>query len=598
MLETSIKNLPSKPGVYIMYNKNNEVIYVGKAKNLKNRVSQYFRNSSSHSVKVKAMVKNIERFEYIITKTEFEALTLECNLIKFNMPKYNVLLKDDKAHPYIKVTVNEKYPRILLARRVLNDGARYFGPYQSSNIIYSIIDNLKQIFKIRSCNSNITGNAQRTCLNYQIGKCSGPCSGNVDVKTYNYNVEQAILFLEGKNDDVFVKLQKEMEEASKNLQFEKAAEIRDKLLSIKTIREKQDAVNVNLENADIIACDRSGINVSFVVLMLRNGKIVSKNFYFVKDEINNAIEIVFQEFMKQYYAMQSAIPKNIFIQYEIPDHDLIANWLKVNIKVPKRGEKLKYVNMALQNAREQLKLKLLNDDINSKKLSDIMFELKDMLKLKEVPEIIEAYDISHTGGDNNVGVMVSFKNGKPNKSMYRKFNIRSVVSQDDYGSMREVLCRRLSNGINGEKGFTPLPDLILLDGGAGQLSAVMEVVEFLNADIPLFGVVKDDKHKTRAVVGTDGEVSISPTSSVYKFLYTIQEEVHRFAISFHRKKRSKSMVNSVLSEISGIGPAKQKALLKHFKSLKNIKDADTKQLKEVKGITDKNATDIYNKFHN
>ncbi|MBQ4543124.1 MAG: excinuclease ABC subunit UvrC, partial [Clostridia bacterium] len=470
MLETSIKNLPSKPGVYIMYNKNNEVIYVGKAKNLKNRVSQYFRNSSSHSVKVKAMVKNIERFEYIITKTEFEALTLECNLIKFNMPKYNVLLKDDKAHPYIKVTVNEKYPRILLARRVLNDGARYFGPYQSSNIIYSIIDNLKQIFKIRSCNSNITGNAQRTCLNYQIGKCSGPCSGNVDVKTYNYNVEQAILFLEGKNDDVFVKLQKEMEEASKNLQFEKAAEIRDKLLSIKTIREKQDAVNVNLENADIIACDRSGINVSFVVLMLRNGKIVSKNFYFVKDEINNAIEIVFQEFMKQYYAMQSAIPKNIFIQYEIPDHDLIANWLKVNIKVPKRGEKLKYVNMALQNAREQLKLKLLNDDINSKKLSDIMFELKDMLKLKEVPEIIEAYDISHTGGDNNVGVMVSFKNGKPNKSMYRKFNIRSVVSQDDYGSLREVLYRRLSNGINGEKGFTPLPDLILLDGGAGQLS--------------------------------------------------------------------------------------------------------------------------------
>ncbi|MBQ2754623.1 MAG: excinuclease ABC subunit UvrC [Clostridia bacterium] len=598
MLETSIKNLPSKPGVYIMYNKNNEVIYVGKAKNLKNRVSQYFRNSSSHSVKVKAMVKNIERFEYIITKTEFEALTLECNLIKFNMPKYNVLLKDDKAHPYIKVTVNEKYPRILLARRVLNDGARYFGPYQSSNIIYSIIDNLKQIFKIRSCNSNITGNAQRTCLNYQIGKCSGPCSGNVDVKTYNYNVEQAILFLEGKNDDVFVKLQKEMEEASKNLQFEKAAEIRDKLLSIKTIREKQDAVNVNLENADIIACDRSGINVSFVVLMLRNGKIVSKNFYFVKDEINNAIEIVFQEFMKQYYAMQSAIPKNIFIQYEIPDHDLIANWLKVNIKVPKRGEKLKYVNMALQNAREQLKLKLLNDDINSKKLSDIMFELKDMLKLKEVPEIIEAYDISHTGGDNNVGVMVSFKNGKPNKSMYRKFNIRSVVSQDDYGSLREVLYRRLSNGINGEKGFTPLPDLILLDGGAGQLSAVMEVVEFLNADIPLFGVVKDDKHKTRAVVGTDGEVSISPTSSVYKFLYTIQEEVHRFAISFHRKKRSKSMVNSVLLEISGIGPAKQKALLKHFKSLKNIKDADTKQLKEVKGITDKNATDIYNKFHN
>ena len=305
-----------------------------------------------------------------------------------------------------------------------------------------------------------------------------------------------------------------------------------------------------------------------------------------------------QEFVKQYYAMQSVIPKNIYIQYEIPEQCLIADWLKVKISAPKRGEKLKYVNMALQNAREQLKLKLLNDDINSKKLSDIMFELKDMLKLNEVPENIEAYDISNIAGDNNVGVMVSFKNGAPNKSMYRKFNIRSVSGQDDYGSMREILYRRLSNGINGEKGFTPLPDLILLDGGAGHLSSVMEVVEFLKVDIPVFGVVKDDKHRTRAVVSAMGEVNISPTSSVYKFLYTIQEEVHRFAISFHRKKRSKSMVSSVLDEISGIGPVKQKALLKHFKSLKNIKEAKVEQLKEVKGITDKNATEIYNKFHN
>ncbi len=598
MLETLIKNLPSKPGVYIMYNKDNEVIYVGKAKNLKNRVSQYFRNSSSHSVKVKAMVKNIERFEYIITKTEFEALTLECNLIKFNMPKYNILLKDDKAHPYIKVTVNEKYPRILLARRVLNDGARYFGPYQSSNVIYSIIDNLKHIFKIRSCNSNINGKAARTCLNYQIGKCSGPCCNIIDEDSYRENVNQAILFLEGKNDDVFIKLQNEMEQAAQNLQFEKAADLRDKLLSIKSIREKQDAINVNLENADIIACDRSGNNVSFVILMLRNGKIVSKNFYFVKDEINNEIEVVFQEFLKQYYAMQSVIPKNIYIQYEIPEQGLVADWLKVKISVPKRGEKLKYINMASQNAREQLKLKLLKDDINSKKLSDIMFELKDMLNLKEVPENIEAYDISNTGGDNNVGVMVCFKNGRPDKGMYRKFNIRSVSGQDDYGSMREVLYRRLSNGINDEKGFTPLPDLILLDGGVGHLSSVMEVVDFLKVDIPVFGVVKDDKHRTRAVVSAMGEVNISPTSSVYKFLYTIQEEVHRFAISFHRKKRSKSMVSSVLNEISGIGPVKQKALLKHFKSLKYIKEATVEQLKEVKGITDKNATEIYNKFHN
>ena len=604
MLETLIKNLPSKPGVYIMYNKNNEVIYVGKAKNLKNRVTQYFRNNSTQSVKVKAMVKNIDRFEYIITKNEFEALTLECNLIKFNMPKYNILLKDDKAHPYIKVTVNEKYPRILLARKVLNDGARYFGPYHSSNVVYSIIDNLKQLFKIRSCNSNINGNAKRTCLNYQIGKCNGPCCNKIDADSYRENILQAISFLEGKNDDVFIKLQKEMEHASLNLQFEKAADIRDKLISIKSIREKQDAINVNLDNADIIACERSGKNVSFVILMLRNGKIVGKNIYFVKDEINNDIGVVFQEFIKQYYAMQSVIQNNIYLQYEIPEQSLIENWLSeingrnVNISVPKRGVKFKYVNMAHQNAREQLKLKLLNDDINSKKLSDIMFEIKDLLKLKEVPTYIEAYDISNTSGADNVGVMVSYKNGKPNKSMYRKFNIRSVSGQNDYGSMKEILYRRLSNGINEEKGFTPLPDLILLDGGAGHLSSVMEVVEFLNIDIPVFGIVKDDKHKTRAVVSSMGEVSISPTSSVYMFLYAIQEEVHRFAISYHRQKRSKSMVNSVLDEIKGIGPAKQKALLKHFKSLKNIKQADTDLLKSVKGITDKNAQDIYNKFHN
>ncbi len=603
MLEQQIKALPKNPGVYIMYNKDNQVIYVGKAKNLKNRVTQYFRNNSAHSAKVRAMVKNIVRFEYIITGTEFEALTLECNLIKQYMPKYNILLKDDKAHPYLKVTLNEKFPRFVLARRVVNDGAKYFGPYQSSNVIYNTIDLLKNIFKIRSCNTRLNDSLQRPCLNYQIGKCCSPCSGNISEGQYRELINEAVLFIEGKNDGIINKLKAEMEEASQNLQFEKAASLRDTILNINTMRQKQNAINVNLESCDVLAYDRSGTTVCVQIFFVRDGKIIGREHYFIKDKEESEISVILSEFIKQYYALQSIIPRNIYIQTEIDDMELISDWLsdknnkKVILSVPKRGDKVKYIKMAEKNAREELKLKMLSDDRNSKKLSDIMFEIKDLFGLSKVPVRIEAYDISNISGSDNIGVCVVYNNGVPQKSEYRKFNIRSVEGQDDYSSMCEVIYRRISNGQNNEKGFTPLPDLILLDGGAGHLSSVMEVMEFLQADIPTFGVVKDDKHKTRGVVGLDGEVYISPTSSVYKFLYQVQEEVHRFAIGAHRKKRSNSMLKSELVDIKGVGVKKHQLLLKTFKSIKAIKNATVEELSNVKGIDEKLAKAIYDKFH-
>lgn len=603
MLEKQIKALPKNPGVYIMFNKDNQVIYVGKAKNLKNRVTQYFRKNISHSTKVKAMVKNIVRFEYIITATEFEALTLECNLIKQYMPKYNILLKDDKAHPYLKVTLNEKFPRFILARRVLADGAKYFGPYQSSNVIYNTIDLLRNIFKIRCCNTKFYDNLQRPCLNYQIGKCCSPCSGNVSEEEYREIVNEAILFVEGKNDSIVQKLQLEMEEAAKNLQFEKAASIRDTIANINSMRQKQNAINVNLENADVLAFDRSGSNICIQMFFVREGKIIGREHFFVKDNEQSDNSLILSEFVKQYYALQTVIPRNIYVQIEIDDMELIGNWLsdknnkKVSIVVPKRGDKLKYVKMAEKNAREELKLKLLEDNRNAKKLSDIMFEIKDMFGLEQVPVNIEAYDISNISGSDNIGVMVAYENGVAVKSRYKKFNIRSVDGQDDYMSMREVLYRRISNGQNNEKGFTPLPDLILLDGGAGHLSSVMEVMNFLNCDIPVFGVVKDDKHKTRGVISINGEIQILPTTNVYKFLYKVQEEVHRFAITSHRSKRNKTMLNSELLEIKGVGKQKHQALLKHFKSMKAIKNASVKDLTEVKGVDKNLAKLIYDKFH-
>ncbi len=603
MIEEQIKALPTNPGVYIMYNSDNEVIYVGKAKNLKNRVTQYFRKNSSHTTKVRAMVKNIVRFEYIITKTEFEALTLECNLIKQYMPKYNILLKDDKAHPYLKVTLNEKFPRIVLSRRVLADGARYFGPYQSSNVIYNTIDLLRSVFKIRSCNTKFSDCNQRPCLNFQIGKCCSPCSGNVDEEEYRKLIDDAILFIEGKDNGIVEKLQAEMEEAATKLEFEKAATLRDHINSVNAMRQKQNAINVNLENSDVMAFDRNGSNVCIQVFFIREGKIIGREHYFVKDKEENPPSTVLGEFVKQYYALQSIIPRNVYLQTEIDDMELIESWLtnknnkKVVLSVPKRGDKLKYIKMAEKNAREELKLKILSDDRNSKKLNDIMFEIKDLFGLSEAPVRIEAYDISNISGSDNIGVCVVYNNGVPQKSDYRKFNIRSFEGQDDYMSMREVLYRRISNGIEGEKGFTPLPDLILLDGGAGHLSSVSEVMSFLKCDIPVFGVVKDDKHRTRGVIGREGEVYISPTSSVFRFLYEVQEEVHRYAINAHRSKRSKTMLNSELLEIDGVGKKKQEILLKHFKSIAAIKRAEIEELAKVKGIDSKTAQKIYNKFH-
>ena len=606
MTKDQIKNLPDNPGVYIMYNSENTVIYVGKAKNLKNRVSQYFHKSGNHTSKVLAMISNIDHFEYIITSTEFEALVLECNLIKQYMPKYNILLKDDKSHPYIKITLNEDFPRIFLAHKMVNDGVKYFGPYLSSRTINEIIDVIKTVFNVRSCSKKIIegSSKMRPCLNYQIGRCAAPCAGYISSGEYRKLFDEIISFLDGNYSEIEEKIKGQMLYASENLEFEKAAKLRDKLNAVRRISNRQSAISTTQSNRDIVAFYRDNKTICFQIFFVRSGKIIGREHYIIKNGDEDGNSAVMTDFIKQYYGMNLNIPPEIVLQYNITDSELIERWLgekaksRVKITVPKRGDKLKLVSMAVENAREELKLHFMKYDIKMRKMSDIMLEMKETLGLEKAPVIIESYDISNISGTDSVGVMVVFENGVPKKSAYKKFNIRSTTAPDDYQSMKEVLYRRLSNGIEGEEGFTPLPDIIFLDGGKGQVSAVREITDFMKLDIPLFGLVKDDRHRTRGITTETEEIGIKRTSTLFKFLTEIQDEVHRFAIKTFKAKHKKTVFGSELTEIDGVGEKTRIALIKHFKTIKAIKEASANEILEVKGISKKTAQAIYSYYHN
>ena len=616
-LEDKLKNLPEKPGVYIMRDQYNEIIYIGKAINLKNRVRQYFQNSKNQYPKVAAMVERITDLEYIITDSELEALILECNLIKKHRPKYNVMLKDDKQYPYIKITVKEDYPRLLIVREIKKDGAKYFGPYTDVTAVNRTIDLLKGLFPIRYCNKNISRaiGKERPCLNYHIKKCIGPCQGNVSKEQYRELIDSIIMMLEGKQEQVLKQLEEKMHQAAENLDFEKAAEIRDNMNSLIKIAEKQKVISSALIDQDIIAFALNESESCIQVFFVRGGKLIGREHFLIEDTKLSDSKEILSSFIKQYYGSDALIPREIILQEEIDEINIIERWLsdkkggRVKLVVPQRGEKQKLIEMVGRNAEDTLRLLIEKQKNDTEKTMGACRELKDILELNAVPERIEAFDISNIQGVLNVGSMIVFEQGKPNNRNYRRFKIKSVEGANDYESMREIIERRFAHGLKEREEleaeekdfelgrFSLFPDVIMLDGGVGQVNAVLPVLRELNINIPVCGMVKDDKHRTRGLIYNGREIELPKGSKVFRLISAIQEEAHRFAISYHKSLRSKTSVKSALDDIPGIGPARRKALLKSFGSLKNIKKASLEELEKVQGMNRKAAEVVYNFFN-
>ncbi len=602
ILREKAMKLPLTPGVYIMKNKQGKIIYIGKAKKLKNRVSQYFGSQNKHSVKVLKMVENVNDFDYILTDSEFEALVLEASLIKQNQPKYNILLKDDKGYSYIKIT-KEEYPKISAVLQKDDENADYIGPFTSSYSVKKSVDEANKIFRLPQCNKEFPRDFKkgRPCLNFHINRCMGVCTGKISKKEYNDTVKDALDFLNGDISKIIADLNRKMNECAENLDFENAGKYRDRIRAIQNMQTKQKVVTETDESKDVFAVATNDNDTCIVVLRFDKGRLCDSEHFFIDNTQND--ENLRSGFLTQYYAIRS-VPQKVLLDETIEDLDLIAQYLtnlrgkKCVISVPQKGDGLKLVNMCRENAFEKLAQK------KGRKSGEIkvLEELKTLLGLENTPEYIESYDISHTGGDDNVAGMIVFKNGRPLKRAYRTFNIKSFVGQDDYGSMREVLERRFNEyekhkNENAEEGFGKMPDLILLDGGKGQVSVVKEILNEMNIDVPLFGMVKDSKHKTRAITGDGGEIAINSNRAVFTLVSEIQEEVHRFSVSFHHKKHAKKGLDSSLTKISGVGDKKAKELLKTFKTIKNIKNASVEDLAKVKGINISLAENIYN-FYN
>ncbi len=613
-IKEKLKNLPLLPGVYIMKNADNDVIYVGKSKHLKNRVSQYFMNLKSHTSKTSAMVSHIDDFDYIITDSETEALILECNLIKKHRPRYNILLKDDKQYPYIKITENEDFPRIFITRKVLRDGGRYFGPYMSSIMVKNALETIKKVFKIRSCTGKLKVSAlkNRPCLYYHIGQCSAPCCGKIGQEEYKDLFNEISAVLEGKYDELSESLAKDMHEASDNLEFEKAARIRDKINSISILGEKQKIVSTKNDNRDIIGAFKNDDGICVQIFYMRDGKLQGSE-YFVFNEAESEISEVLSEFVKQYYYNATNVPREILLSSEFEDMATIEKWLKektghkISVTVPKKGEKFRLIQMVTKNAEESLLQYMFKRNRDDMEQNKILKELAAFLKLDNTPFVIEMYDISNISGKESVGAMITYKNATPQKKKYRIFNIKTVEGADDYESMREVIARRVNkayeeeekikNGLlDPEKSkFLPLPDLILLDGGKGHVSAVNTLMETLGEDIPLFGLAKDDKHKTGTVTNEKEEFYLDKRNTLFKFLSEMQEEVHRFAITSFRKRHTNASIASELEKIYGVGHEKRKKLLNYFLSIEKIKEADIEELKKV--VDRKTAENVYKHFN-
>jgi excinuclease ABC subunit C len=614
--EYQIKMLPDKPGVYLMKNSLGEVIYVGKAKVLKNRVRQYFQSSKNHSEKVKAMVKNVAEFEYIVTDSEMEALILECNLIKKYRPRYNILLKDDKHYPFIKITMNEDFPRIFVVRNIVKDGARYFGPYPEMGAVYETMELLKKIFPVRNCKLSIkTGEKNvRPCLNYQIGLCKGPCGGHISKQEYAKMVQDIIDLLTGKDKKVLKSLKDEMEAAAERLEFEIAAELRNKITAVGKITEKQKIITGSFEDEDFIGIYSDEKDSCAVIFFMREGKIIGREHFIIDNTAGEEKKDIISNFMKEFYGGAAFIPKNIYT-YELEEGELLEKWLtmkresKVWVKVPQRGEKKQTLELVEKNAKmimEQFKMKILQDrEINKYSLG----ELAEAMELDEAPQRIEAYDISNLQGVDSVGTMIVFEGGRPKNSDYRRFKINTVKGANDYDSMREILTRRFQHGLDEIKKiqerdlefssgkFCVFPDLIMMDGGRGQVNIALEVLKNFNIDIPVCGMVKDDNHNTRGLIYNNNEVQIRPDSNVMRLVTRIQDEVHRFAITYHRTLRDKRILHSVLEEIPNIGDKRRKELLKKFGSIENIKNAPYEKLLETDSIDSKAASSIIEYFH-
>lgn len=614
-LEEKLKKLPDSPGVYIMKDKDEDVIYVGKSISLRKRVRQYFQSGKNSHPKVRAMVKNINDFEYIIVNNEVEALILEANLIKEHRPRYNILLKDDKQYPYIKVTVNEKYPRVMKTRQVLKDGALYFGPYPNAYAVNDTIDIIRRLYPLRTCNRNLDKDIgkQRPCLNYYIGRCLGPCQGNVNEDLYLQMVNEIITFLNGKDDKLVETIEEKMKKASMDLNFELAAKYRDEINSLNLLHEKQKiTVAANTIDQDVIGMARGIEEVCIQVFFIREGKIIGREHFIIEDTFEEVKKDILNSFIVQFYIGAAYIPKEIIIEEEIPDLDTLSNWLserkesKVNILVPQRGEKVKLVEMVKKNAIDMLNqhgdrfLKKARE--NNKGLE----ELREALNLETLPNRIEAFDISNIAGVQSVGSMVVFEKGEAKKSDYRRFRIQTRSTPDDYGSMEEILTRRFKRGIEERqlmkenqieaKGFSNFPDLIMMDGGKGQVNVALRVLYDLNLNIPVCGLVKDEFHKTRGIIYNNREINLKESSLGFRLIYRIQEEAHRFAISYHRSLRSKKMFRSELDDIKGIGEKRKVALLKHFKGMDGIKNASIEELSEVNGMNKSVAENLYNHF--
>lgn len=615
-LEEQLKNLPEHPGVYIMKNVHGEIIYIGKAVSLKNRVRQYFQGSKNHSAKVKAMVENIDEFEYILTDSELEALILECNLIKKYKPRYNILLKDDKHYPYIKVTMNEEYPRVILARKIDKDKAKYFGPYSSSFAVRETIDLIKKLFPVRTCSKTLgKANKGRPCLNYYIGRCAAPCQGNVNKEEYRNMMKDICLFLSGKQDELVKKMKKEMENASETMDYEKAAEYRNKISAVTQIQQRQKVVSSAMEDEDVIAFAQSDDKTCMQIFFIRDGKLIGREHFMLTDTAGIPTEEVLEGFIKQFYSGTVFIPKEILLPEEVDEINLIESWLtqkkgaKVYIRIPQKGEKKQLVDMVAENAEIVLKNfseKLLRE----KQMSEgAIEELSEILHLDSIPKRIEAFDISNIQGVDSVGSMVVFIDGKPKNSEYRRFKIKTVTGANDYASMQEVIERRFLHGLSelemlkkqnmfsDEGSFSSFPDLILIDGGEGQVNSVLEILYNLNISLPVCGMVKDDRHRTRGLIYNSEEIFFPQSSEAFKLIERIQDEAHRFAISYHRSLRDKNLIKSVLDNIEGIGEVRKKSLMKYFGSIEKIKEADADTLKEAPSMDTKSAQAVYDFFH-
>lgn len=611
LIEEELKKLPGKPGVYIMHGENDEIIYVGKAVSLKNRVRQYFQSSRNKGAKIEQMVTHITRFEYIVTDSELEALVLECNLIKEHRPKYNTMLKDDKTYPFIKVTVNEPYPRVLFSRTMKKDKAKYFGPYTSSTAVKDVIELVRKIYMVRSCNRNLPRDCgkDRPCLYYHMKQCTAPCQGNVSEEAYKQNIGQVLHFLNGNFQETIDQLTEKMMAASEDMRFEDAAGYRDLINSIRRIGERQKITTYGEEDRDIIAVamdeseDLREQDAVVQVFFMRGGRLIGRDHFFLRVARGDTKAQVLSSFLKQFYAGTPFIPAEIMMQTEIEDGEIIEDWLsarrkqRVHIRVPKKGTKEKLVELAKENAwmvlskdRERIKRE-------EGRTIGAVKEIEDWLGLKDIVRM-EAYDISNISGFESVGSMVVYEKGKPKRSDYRKFKIKWVQGPNDYASMEEVLTRRFTHESKGEyDSFSILPDLILMDGGRGQVNIARKVLGELGIDIPVCGMVKDDNHRTRGVYFNNVEIPIDTSGEGFHLVTRIQDEAHRFAIEYHRSLRSKEQVHSVLDDIPGIGEIRRKALMRRFRSVENIRDASVEELSQTESMNVQSAEAVYQFFH-